>query len=253
MKRKNGVVRDVAKKQRLQQNIRSMFLHAGPMFVDAVGLQPVCRYCNRKFKAPQGLVVHMHMHERAGDVPLVNKLHQNLSSAVKGNPQRPPLVKSSNPQRRSQDAKSPVKTVVKKELASKQAEITMTRRFTVAEKIQIIEKFKEVGVVSETCRWVMKVFKRPTFDRKSLRKMLSREDIYRSAVGTKKVRKNVRPRTGTFNRMDNELARWVRETRSIGIPVESYMLEIEGERIMKEIYPDQFDDDGMCRFKFSVG
>ena len=97
----------------------------------------------------------------------------------------------------------------------------MTRRFTVAEKLQIIEKFKKVGVVSETCKWVMKVFKRPTFDRKSLRTMISREKIYRSAVCTKKVRKNVRPRTGTFGRMDKELAKWVRETRSLGIPVES--------------------------------
>ena len=74
MKRKNGVAVGKAKKPRLQQNIRSMFLLTGPKFVDAVGLQPVCRYCNRKFKAPQGLAVHLHMHERAGDIPLANEL-----------------------------------------------------------------------------------------------------------------------------------------------------------------------------------
>ena len=82
---------------------------------------------------------------------------------------------------------------------------------------------------------------------------MSREKIFRTTVCTKKTRKSVRPRTGTFFRMDKELAKWVRETRGIGIPVESYMLEIEGTRIMKDIYPDQFDEDGTCRFKFSEG
>ena len=221
MKRKNGVAVGNAKKPRLQQNIRSMFLSTGPKFVYAVGLQPVCRYCNRKFKAPQGLVVHLHMHERAGDLPMAIELQENIPRPDKLVRQQPSDVKFSDPQQRKLKDKSPAKKVLKKEPASQEAEKQMTRRFTVAEKLQIIEKFKDVGVVPETSKWVMKVFKRPTFDRKSLRTMISREKIYRSAVCTKKVRKNVRPRTGTFNRMDKELAKWVRETRSVGIPVES--------------------------------
>ena len=39
----------------------------------------------------------------------------------------------------------------------------------------------------------------------------------------------------------------------MGIPVESFMLLIEGERIMKDLYPAQFDEDGVCLFKFSSG
>ena len=31
------------------------------------------------------------------------------------------------------------------------------------------------------------------------------------------------------------------------------MLPIEGARIMKKLYPDQFTEDGKCKFKFSVG
>ena len=58
------------KRQKLQQSIKSMFLRSGPKFVEGDGVQPICRYCNRKFRAPQGLVVHIHMHERAGDLPL---------------------------------------------------------------------------------------------------------------------------------------------------------------------------------------
>ena len=83
--------------------------------------------------------------------------------------------------------------------------------------------------------------------------MISREEALRKAEGTKRVRKTVRARVGYFQRMDKELAKWVRETRSFGIPVESYMLAIEGERIMKTIHPDQFDEDGVCMFKFSNG
>ena len=83
--------------------------------------------------------------------------------------------------------------------------------------------------------------------------MVSRENIYQNARGTKRVRKSVRPRTGIFHRMDKELAKWVRDTRRLGIPVETYMLEIEGKRIMKEIYPDQFDEEGKCKFRFSAG
>ena len=55
------------KRRKLQQSIRSMFQRSAPKFVEAVGVQLVCRYCNRKFRAPQGLSAHIHMHERAGD------------------------------------------------------------------------------------------------------------------------------------------------------------------------------------------
>ena len=80
MKSRNVVVARKHKRPRLQQNIKSMFLNAGPKFTDAVGLQPVCRYCNLKFRAPQGLSVHLHMHERAGDLPLMVEKQQNKAN-----------------------------------------------------------------------------------------------------------------------------------------------------------------------------
>ena len=74
-----------SKRIKLQQNIRSMFLRKGPKFTEAVGLQLVCRYCSRKFKAPQGLTVHLHMHQRAGDLPDINveEKHVSIGSAKK--------------------------------------------------------------------------------------------------------------------------------------------------------------------------
>ena len=53
--------------------------------------------------------------------------------------------------------------------------------------------------------------------------------------------------------MDKKLAEWVKETRNLGIPVETFMLEMEGTRIMKELYPEQFDRNGNCKFGFTSG
>ena len=58
----------LVKRPRLQQSIDSMFRKVGPKFVEAVGVQLICPYCERKFRAPQGLLAHKHMHERAGHV-----------------------------------------------------------------------------------------------------------------------------------------------------------------------------------------
>ena len=83
--------------------------------------------------------------------------------------------------------------------------------------------------------------------------MVVNEEKYRVASGTKRVRKTVRPRTGEIHRVGRELAKWVRETRKVGIPVETFMLEIEGSRIMKKYYPHQFNSDGTCKFGFTCG
>ena len=55
------------KRRKLQQSVKTMFQRTGPKFVETIGVQLVCRYCNRKFKAPQGLSAHIKLHERAGD------------------------------------------------------------------------------------------------------------------------------------------------------------------------------------------
>ena len=41
--------------------------------MEVVGVQLLCPYYHNKFKAPQGLVSHKHMHERAGHVVLKRK------------------------------------------------------------------------------------------------------------------------------------------------------------------------------------
>ena len=44
-----------------------MFSGDSPKFVEASGVQLLCPYCHHKFRAPQGLIAHKHMHEQAGD------------------------------------------------------------------------------------------------------------------------------------------------------------------------------------------
>ena len=95
------------KRFKLQQSIRSMFVKTGPKFVEAVGIQPICGYCGCAFKAPQGLAVHLHMHERNGDALMQEKLQ--LTVPISPRPSSPPAV--------VEEVKSPVlieKVVVNK-------------------------------------------------------------------------------------------------------------------------------------------
>ena len=198
------------------------------------------------------------MHERAGDRVLkpgkarrIGKQALAVSSSDSAPPRSPPPP-SYQPSIVNHNT-VPTEQIPEAAVVPNKIGTSMTRRFTVREKLQIIDKYKELENISETCRQVMKKFRRSTFARKSLSSMLLREQDLRKASGTKKIRKTVRPRTGEFPKMDKALARQVRETRRLGIPVESYMLEIEGERIMKDLYPKSFDSSGKCKLGFTCG
>ena len=149
-----------SKRIKLQQNIKSMFLRSGPKFTEAVGLQRVCRYCSRKFEAPQGLAVHLHMHERAGDLPIMDKKekHASIGEVRRSNallqPRNPNQNLASRPSSvpQSNKANQAVSKVLPKDLPLSSLKSSMTRRFTIAEKLIIINKFKESKNVSQTCR-----------------------------------------------------------------------------------------------------
>ena len=55
------------RKPKVQRSLTSMFGIQGPKFVEAIGTLLICPYCRHKFRAPQGLIAHKHMYERAGD------------------------------------------------------------------------------------------------------------------------------------------------------------------------------------------
>ena len=209
----NGAER---KRPKLLQSIKSMFSVSGPKFVEALGTQLLCPYCQCKFRVPQGLVTPKNMHERAGDSVLkrrkLNTMWISMSSSeckANSNFEHHPKLSSIVPLplkqeipdhiAKSSDNSAPcVKVDVKPD--------QMTRRFTIKEKLEIIDKSEELDNVSATCRWVKRRFSRPTYARKSLTTLLSTESVLRAASGRKNRRKTVRPRTGTFWRMAKELA-----------------------------------------------
>ena len=216
MDRKPEIVDERPRKRpKVQQSLTNMFSRKGPKFVEVVGVQLLCPYCHRKFRAPQGLVAHKHMHERAGHVIRKRRKVEYRAPSAK-----PFLIKaaldkrgepvsnecaSASPERKIQPkVENPV---VMPALVDPVKRQLMTRRFSVAEKLRIIKKAKELNNISATCRWVQTEFHRSTFDRRSLKAMLEREDIYLKASGTKKIRKTVRDKTGMFPLMERELAK----------------------------------------------
>ena len=71
--KRSAVVEAISnKKPKLQQTITSMFTGDLPTFVEAVGVQLQCPYCNRKLRAPQGLVINHNPHPSAGRTKVVD-------------------------------------------------------------------------------------------------------------------------------------------------------------------------------------
>ena len=155
------------------------------------------------------------MHERAGDrifpkmkFAAMSRVPQKQIASV---PQSSDPLKQAMPAPLPPDRKSVVEANVQEEhcpisVPPPKSTMLMTRRFSIADKLRILDKYHETSNISATCRWVRTEFRRATFARKSLADMISREEVYRGASGTKAKRKTVRPRTGSFYRMDKALA-----------------------------------------------
>ena len=118
-------------------------LVSGPKFVEASGVQPVCRYCSRKFRSAQGLTTHIHMHERAGDLPVPFRKQQGPHLHARASPAVDEDVKSVfHPV--AIRVESPIEQVVKRKIpVSSPPHVLMTRRFTVAEKLRILHHYQE--------------------------------------------------------------------------------------------------------------
>ena len=146
-----------SKRVKLQQSITTMCKMEGPKFVEACGVQLVCPYCRRKFKAPQGLVAHKHMHERAGDSihpkkvfrgkPQILNPEKEVAVVDKRNIKVSPTVV----EKARKDVVLSKDTIPQSAVVGKPAQF-MSRRFTVVEKLEIIDKYKTLKNVSETCR-----------------------------------------------------------------------------------------------------
>ena len=114
-----------------------------PIFV-VVGGQLRCRYCSKKFRSPQGLAAHIHMHQRVGD----SLLPEGQKLQLRDVPPAP------SPAPAKEEVRSPViiRNVSINEESMPAVKWLMTRRFTIVEKFRIIDKYKEDNNASATCR-----------------------------------------------------------------------------------------------------
>jgi hypothetical protein len=69
--------------------------------------------------------------------------------------------------------------------------------------------------------------------------MIKTEETIRSASGTKTKTKqsSTERRQGKYPEVEKKLASWIRSTREFGIPVETWMLPLEGQLILDTLYP----------------
>jgi hypothetical protein len=96
-----------------------------------------------------------------------------------------------------------------------------------------------------TVKWAAQFYSRK-FQKRQLVGYLFKEAAYRAAPGRKDRTKRTTGTAALYPDMDTALAAWVRETRSIGIVVETYMLAEEGALIMQKQHPG-------VKFTFSSG
>ena len=84
---------------------------------------------------------------------------------------------------------------------------------------------------------------RPKFEAKTLRRWLKREQEYReSAKAMYDDRRNMgiqRESEGKYPEMEERLAAHIRYVRALGLPIESWMLEMEGKVIFHELFPNK--------------
>ena len=155
-------------RNKVQRTLTSMFNQGGPKFVEVNGVQLVCPYCNHKFRAPQGLVNHKYIHERAGHTLYPRKKilfkFNNASSEKKSDQQNPvdSSEQGSLPEKREEqpeDEKNCRSIAAESDkenntLVSEEARENnlMCRRFTIAEKLEILDEYKKSENISATCR-----------------------------------------------------------------------------------------------------
>jgi hypothetical protein len=108
-----------------------------------------------------------------------------------------------------------------------------------------------------TVKWVQSQphFNRPKFSRQNLNMFIETEVMIRTSSGTKKKSKYAKTnsRDGMFPEMEIKLSQWITETRSMGIPVETFMLPIIGREMLVEQYPERYAGEESPEFVEPLG
>lgn len=94
------------------------------------------------------------------------------------------------------------------------------------------------------CKYIGPKVAHPKFQKTQLNRFLAEEeDIRKSAKVTGKDRRALsvpRQKVGQYPAMEYRLAEYIRSLRSIGLPVETWMVKYESKLILHDLYPQRF-------------
>lgn len=194
-----------------------------------------CPYCPKTLQTPQGYAQHV-------------RYHKDKNHTLKRPFGKVKLLPDLDAQTKKQRSNSPEQAevepaaVIEDEIKAQKKlndEVGMQSRFTLSQKIKILDKYHELNDnKNATVKWVREEFKRPKYSKSSLRKAIKREDKIRSQRGKKRTEKMSGSRLGEFPLMEKELACWIRDIRAYGVPVETFMLKVVESRALLGVARD---------------
>ena len=119
-----------------------------------------------------------------------------------------------------------------------------------SEQIKVMKDYDRMngaGNLKIFVRYVAKEYKRPKFQPKTLRDWLKRrseiEESGKKKHADRRYLAVVRECVGQYPEMEHRLAKRISNMRSLGIPVESWMVDMEAKILLHEIFPTLFPDN----------
>ena len=255
------------------------------------GLKKICPYCSGSFYA-QGFLQHLRSHPEGakkykmpttGIVKVRGDSHQKA-----GDPPPSPFIDTSNEEDNdshfsyepSDSEDSDDSEVIEEESSfspdlptKRKSPGAFGRRLTIVQKVDALNYHRDIvtlqGKNPKDIRWKFPIammtnyirdsYNRPTYSKASTKHLLKNEATIRDSEDQWKTRKShslTTPRQGRYHTMETQLRDWLNNARKLNIIIETWMIRIEGKRILCELYPGKFKnnvEDEHFPFKFSTG
>ena len=253
------------------------------------GFKKICPYCSGSFYA-QGFIQHLRSHPEGAKkfkVPTTGSVKIRGDSYQKAGDMSPsPLRNMSNEEDEDSlfsyepsDSYDSDDSEALEEESSSSTELTPKRkspggrRLTIVQKIDALNYHRDIvkrkDEFPKDIRWQYPIsmmtnyirdnFNRPTYTKASTKYLLKNEAIIRGSEDQWKQRRShslTTPRQGRYHAMETQLFDWLNNARKLNLIIETWMIRMEGKRILCELYPDKFKnnvEDDHFPFKFSTG
>ena len=145
-------------------------------------------------------------------------------------------------------ANSPFTTPTKKRQFQTVSRLTVEQKIIALDYYESINKKakrnegnKQWHPISMTHTFIRETFNRPTYQKSSVRYLLKHEGTIRKKAKTNRSKMVMDcPRAGRYPEMEEKLSTWLKEARDQDIIVETWMLSLEGKKILHDLYPWKF-------------